>query len=73
MHISKLNLTSLVKRPLSAAYFLDSDPTGVVNDKITARFNELSPEAQEHGTVATKERWKKMVEAYRFNRLLLVY
>jgi hypothetical protein len=45
---------------------LDSDPAGVIDDKIAAKFNESSPETEGRSTAAIKERWKKMVESYRF-------
>jgi hypothetical protein len=44
---------------------LDSDPAGIIYDRIAAEFRKSSPEVEGRSTVAIKERWKKMVESYR--------
>jgi hypothetical protein len=45
---------------------LDSDPAGIIDDNIAAKFTKSSPEVEGRSTTAIKERWKKMVGSYRF-------
>ena len=45
---------------------LDGDNAGIINDKIAAKFTESSPDVEGRSTEAIKERWKKMLETYRF-------
>jgi hypothetical protein len=44
---------------------LESDTAGIIDDKVAATFNANSPEVEGRSSIAIKERWKKMVEAYR--------
>lgn len=45
---------------------LESDSTGIIDEKVAAEFNKSSPEVEGRSVAAIKERWKKMVESYRF-------
>jgi hypothetical protein len=45
---------------------LESDTAGIINNKVAAKFNEKLPEVEGRSSTAIKERWKKMVESYRF-------
>ena len=45
---------------------LDGDNAGIIYDKIAAKFVEGSPDIEGRSTEAIKERWKKLLETYRF-------
>ena len=45
---------------------LDGDNAGIIYDKIAAKFVEGSPDIEGHSTEAIKERWKKLLETYKF-------
>jgi hypothetical protein len=47
---------------------LAGDNSGIIHDKIAARFAESSPIVEGRSTEAINERWKKMQESYRYNR-----
>jgi hypothetical protein len=50
---------------------LDGDNAGIIHDKIAAKFTESSPDIEGHSTEAIKERWKKLLETYRYVHPLL--
>jgi hypothetical protein len=45
---------------------LDGDNSGIIMDKIAARFNDSSPVGGGRSSEAVKERWKKLLESYRY-------
>ena len=45
---------------------LDGDNSGIIMDKIAARFTDSGPEVEGRSTEAIKERWKKLLESYRY-------
>jgi hypothetical protein len=52
---------------------LESDNAGIIIDKIASRFAENCPNGDARSTEAVKERWKKLLETYRFAYPLLFH
>jgi len=49
---------------------LDGDTAGAIFDQIAAEFLQNTPDAERRSTDAIRERWKKMLESYRYARQL---
>jgi len=52
---------------------LDGDNVGIIHDKIAVKFGESSPDIEGRSTEAIKERWKKLLETYRYVYPLLFH
>ena len=56
----------MVPTVLSLLMSLDGDNVGIIHDKIAVKFGESSPDIEGRSTEAIKERWKKLLETYRY-------
>jgi len=61
---SWVRLSLDLRHVLTAA--LESDNTGIFWDKVTAKFIDSSPGNTDRSSDATKERFKKMQDSYRY-------
>ena len=66
MCINTFNSSSMIFITSSLLISLDGDNASIINDKIASKFTESSPDVKGRSMEAIKERWKKMLEIYKF-------